>query len=152
MRGLVQVVSIFPCEPPREATEASTVHTSPFKSESGQESTSGHENTITKKMWAKCPKPPEDAEHVSTVEPAIAEKSTRTSLHDTGTSITVQLRLHRDDQRKTGTGHCMISGTSTAKHQPRPCVVLKCRLGLAVAPGPASAPKAGATGSRTQRC
>ena len=38
----------------------------------------------------------------------------------------------------------MISGTSTAKHQPRPCPVLFNSPGLAVAPSPVSAPKAGA--------
>ena len=72
----------------KQSKHPSTVHTSPFTSESGtgidfKTREHHHVENVGEMSTA-----------VSTVEPGTAEKSTQTSLHDTGTSTTVQLRLY----------------------------------------------------------
>ena len=58
------------------------------------------------------------AVHAATVEPSIVRKVCRTSLHDTGTSTTVQLRLHKQPGQLRC--HWVRRKTRRSAHSPAP--------------------------------
>ena len=124
--------------------------------EQDEESTSGSVYRLhVEIVWnSSITHPGKDAEHVSTVESSMREQSRHgtCSCTTTGTQhhtkeldlwnstvqctvCTVHRRpLHPRRSENCWNKRCMISGTSTAKHQPRPSPVLFYRPGLAVSP------------------